>query len=144
MLKLGRTQRFVDPMAGQPQHADRLRAGCLGAGFVRPSASGPGLDAPFRQGQSPLHRTLESGGHTALGGQQGRQLRNALAETINGLYKTELIHRQAPWKSREPLELATLQRIHWFNHVLLLKPIGSIPPAEAEANYWRQLAGSDT
>ena len=62
---------------------------------------------------------------------------NALAETINGLYKTELIHRRAPWKSREALELATLQWVHWFNHERLLGPIGHIPPAEAEANYWR-------
>jgi hypothetical protein len=67
-----------------------------------------------------------------------------LAETINGLHKAELIHRRGPWKARESVELATLQWVHWFNHVRLLKPIGGIPPAEAEANYWRQLAASDT
>jgi putative transposase len=57
---------------------------------------------------------------------------NALAETINGLYKTELIHRRAPWKTKESLELATLQWVSWFNPHRLLEPIGYIPPAEAE------------
>jgi putative transposase len=65
---------------------------------------------------------------------------NALAETINGLYKAELIHKRAPWKSREAVELATLEWVSWFNHHRLLEPIGYIPPAEAEANYYRQLA----
>lgn len=73
-------------------------------------------------------------------GSRGDSYDNALAETINGLYKAELIHRGAPWKSRESVELATLQWVHWFNHIRLLEPIGYIPPAEAEANYWRQLA----
>ena len=72
-------------------------------------------------------------------GSRGDSYDNALAETINGLYKTELIHRRAPWKSRESVELATLQWVHWFNHQRLLEPIGNIPPAEFEANYWRDL-----
>jgi transposase InsO family protein len=63
-----------------------------------------------------------------------------LAETINGLYKAELIHRQAPWKTREAVEPATLEGVSWFNHSRLLEPIGYIPPAEAEANYYRDLA----
>jgi len=63
-----------------------------------------------------------------------------LAETINGLYKAELIHRRAPWKTREAVELATLEWVSWFNHHRLLKPIGDIPPAEAEMNYYRQLS----
>ena len=67
---------------------------------------------------------------------------NALAETINGLYKTELIYKRGPWKTRESLELATLQWVHWFNHGRLLESIGHIPPAEAEANYWRQAANT--
>jgi len=73
-------------------------------------------------------------------GSRGDSYDNALAETINGLYKTELIHRRAPWKTKESVELATLQWVHWFNHHRLLEPIGYITPAEAEANYWRQLA----
>jgi putative transposase len=65
---------------------------------------------------------------------------NALAETINGLYKAELIHRRAPWKTKEAVEFATLEWVAWFNNHRLLEPIGYIPPAEAEANYYRQLA----
>ena len=65
---------------------------------------------------------------------------NVLAETINGLYKVELIHRLAPWKVKEFVELATLESVSWFNHYRLLEPIGYIPPAEAEDNYYRQLA----
>ncbi len=52
--------------------------------------------------------------------------------------KAELIHRRAPWKTGEAVELATLEWVSWFNHHRLLEPIGYIPPAEAEANYWRQ------
>jgi putative transposase len=70
-------------------------------------------------------------------GSKGDSYDNALAETINGLYKAELIHRRAPWKTREAVELATLEWVSWFNHHRLLEPIGYIPPAEAEANYWR-------
>ena len=77
-------------------------------------------------------------------GSRGDSYDNALAETINGLYKTELIHRRAPWKTRESVELATLEWVHWFNHIRLLEPIGYLPPAEAEANYWRQLASEAT
>lgn len=73
-------------------------------------------------------------------GSRGDSYDNALAETINGLFKTELIHRRAPWKTREAVELATLEWVSWFNHHRLLEPIGYIPPAEAEANYYRQLA----
>jgi len=72
-------------------------------------------------------------------GSKGDSYDNALAETINGLYKAELIHRRAPWKSREAVALATLEWVAWFNYHRLLEPIGNIPPAEAEANYYRQL-----
>ena len=84
-------------------------------------------------------RLAEAGIEPSVGS-RGDSYDNALAETINGLYKAELIHRRAPWKSRESVELATLQWVHWFNNIRLLEPIGYIPPAEAEANYWRQLA----
>jgi putative transposase len=70
-------------------------------------------------------------------GSKGDSYDNALAETINGLYKAELIHRRAPWKTREAVELATLEWVSWFNDLRLLEPIGYIPPAEAEANYWK-------
>ena len=72
-------------------------------------------------------------------GSKGDSYDNALAETINGLYKAEVIHRRS-WPTRESVELATLEWVSWFNHHRLLGPIGYIPPAEAEANYYRQLA----
>jgi len=70
-------------------------------------------------------------------GSKGDSYDNALAETINGLYKAEVIHRRAPWKTKEAVELATLEWVSWFNHHRLFEPIGYIPPAEAEANYYR-------
>jgi len=76
-------------------------------------------------------------------GSRGDSYDNALAETINGLYKAELIHRRAPWKTKEALELATLEWVAWFNNHRLLSSIGYIPPAEAEANYYQQLAGKN-
>lgn len=77
-------------------------------------------------------------------GRAGDAYDNALAETINGLYKAEVIHRRAPWKTKESVELATLEWVAWFNQHRLLEPIGNIPPAEAEANYYyRRLAESD-
>jgi putative transposase len=60
---------------------------------------------------------------------------NALAETINGLYKTEVIHRRGPWRSLEAVEFATFRWVDWFNNRRLLAPIGYIPPAEAEECY---------
>jgi len=76
-------------------------------------------------------------------GSKGDSYDNALAETINGLYKAELIHRRSPWKTRQALELATLEWVAWFNHQRLHSAIGDIPPAEAEANYYNQLASAD-
>ena len=84
-------------------------------------------------------RLAEAGIEPSVGS-KGDSYDNALAETINGLYKAELIHRRAPWKTKESVELATLEWVAWFNHHRLMEPIGYIPPAEAEANYWRQLA----
>ena len=84
-------------------------------------------------------RLAEAGIEPSVGS-KGDSYDNALAETINGLYKAELIHRRAPWKTKEAVEFATLEWVSWFNHHRLLEPIGYIPPAEAEANYYRQLA----
>jgi len=64
-------------------------------------------------------------------GSTGDSYDNALAETINGLFKAEIIHRRGPWKTREAVELATLEWVSWFNHHRLLEPIGYIPPASA-------------
>jgi putative transposase len=73
-------------------------------------------------------------------GSVGDSYDNALAETINGLYKAEVIHRRGPWRSFEAVEFATLEWVDWFNNRRLLAPIGNIPPAEAEAAYYAQLA----
>jgi len=71
----------------------------------------------------------------AYGLVNGGSYDGALAQTINGLYKAEVIHRREPWQTREAVELATLEWIAWFNQHRLLEPIGYIPPAEAEPNY---------
>jgi transposase InsO family protein len=72
-------------------------------------------------------------------GSVGDSYDNALAETINGLYKAELIHRQGPWRSFEAVEFATLKWVDWFNNRRLMGPIGNIPPAEAEQRYYAKL-----
>ena len=87
-------------------------------------------------------RLAEAGIEPSVGS-KGDSYDNALAETINGLYKAEVIHRRS-WPTRESVELATLQWVSWFNHHRLLGPIGYITPAEAEANYYRQLANQAT
>lgn len=71
-------------------------------------------------------------------GSRGDSYDNALAETVNGLYKAEVIHRRSSWKTRESVEVATLEWVAWFNHHRLMGPLGYIPPAEAEANYYCQ------
>ncbi|WP_229667642.1 integrase core domain-containing protein, partial [Sphingopyxis bauzanensis] len=69
-------------------------------------------------------------------GSVGDSYDNALAETINGLYKAEVIWRQRSWPSASAVEMATLNWVEWFNNHRLFGPIGYIPPAEAEANYY--------
>ncbi len=85
-------------------------------------------------------RLAETGIEPSVGS-RGDSYDNALAETINGLYKAELIHRRGPWTTREAVKLATLNCVSWFNHHRLMEGLGYIPPAEAEANYCRQLTG---
>jgi transposase InsO family protein len=82
-------------------------------------------------------RLVEAGIEPSVGS-VGDSYDNALAETINGLFKTELIHRRGPWRSAEAVEFATLEWVDWFNNRRLLEPIGNIPPAEAEARYYAQ------
>lgn len=74
-------------------------------------------------------------------GSKGDSYDNALAETISGLCKTEMIHRRGPWKTKQAVDLATLQWVAWFNHHRLMALLGYIPLAEFEANYYRQRAG---
>ena len=82
-------------------------------------------------------RLAEAGIEPSVGS-VGDSYDNALAETINGLYKAEVIHRRGPWRSFEAVEFATLEWVDWFNNRRLLEPIGHIPPAEAEARYHAQ------
>jgi transposase InsO family protein len=83
-------------------------------------------------------RLAEAGIEPSVGS-VGDSYDNALAETINGLYKAEIIHRHGPWRSFEAVEFATLQWVDWFNNRRLLEPIGNIPPAEAEERYYAML-----
>ncbi|EPG3431816.1 TPA: IS3 family transposase [Pseudomonas aeruginosa] len=82
-------------------------------------------------------RLAEAGLEPSVGS-VGDSFDNALAETINGLYKAEVIHRKSSWRTRDEVEWATLHWVDWFNNRRLLEPIGNIPPAEAEANYYSQ------
>jgi putative transposase len=79
-------------------------------------------------------RLAEAGAVTSVGS-RGDSYDNALAETIIGLYKTELIRRRGPWRGIDEVEYATLEWVDWFNHRRLLEPIGHVPPAEFEAAY---------
>jgi putative transposase len=80
-------------------------------------------------------RLAEAGIEPSVGS-VGDSYDNALAETINGLYKAEVIHKRGPWRSLEAVEYATLEWVDWFNNRRLLEPIGNIPPAEAEEQYY--------
>ena len=86
-------------------------------------------------------RLAEAGIEPSVGS-VGDSYDNALAETINGLYKAEVIHRRGPWRSFEAVEFATLEWVDWFNNRRLLEPIGNIPPAEAEERYYAMMEQS--
>jgi putative transposase len=82
-------------------------------------------------------RLAEAGIEPSVGS-VGDSYDNALAETVIGLFKTELIQRRGPWRSFEAVEFATLEWVDWFNNRRLLQPIGNIPPAEAETRFYAQ------
>jgi transposase InsO family protein len=86
-------------------------------------------------------RLAEAGIEPSVGS-VGDSYDNALAETIIGLYKTELIRQRGPWRNIDDVEYATLEWVHWFNHRRLFQPIGDVPPAELETAYYRQLEES--
>ena len=73
-------------------------------------------------------------------GSRGDSSDNALAESVIGLFKTEVIRRRGPWRTLEAVEFATLEWVDWFNHRRLLGPLGHVPPAEYEARYYQQAA----
>jgi hypothetical protein len=105
------------------------------------TSSGEVLRRPLESAQYVsiryTERLAEAGIEPSVGS-VGDSFDNALAETINGLYKAEVIHRRGPWRSFEAVEFATLEWVDWFNHRRLLEPIGNVPPAEAEARYYAQ------
>ena len=86
---------------------------------------------------SYTERLAEAGIEPSVGS-AGDSYDNALAETIIGLYKTELIYKDGPWRGMEQVELATLEWVDWFNNRRLFEPIGNIPPVEYEALYYQQ------
>jgi len=88
-------------------------------------------------------RLTEAGIEPSVGS-RGDSYDNALAESIIGLFKTEVIQRKGPWRHLEAVEFATLDWVDWFNTRRLLEPIGYVPPAEYEARYYEQLRGPAT
>ena len=86
-------------------------------------------------------RLTEAGVEPSVGS-IGDSYDNALAETIIGLFKTEVIHHRGPWRSVDAVEYATLEWVDWFNNRRLLESIGNVPPAELEMQYLRQRGGS--
>ena len=87
-------------------------------------------------------RLAEAGAVTSVGS-RGDSYDNALAESVIGLYKTELIRGQGPWKTLQDVEFATLEWVDWFNHRRLFESIGNIPPAEREEIYYATLTGGE-
>ena len=83
---------------------------------------------------------LAEAGAVGSVGSRGDSYDNALAESFNGLYKTELIHRRGPWRNVEHVEWATLNYLDWFNNRRIHNEIGKVPPAEFEDSYYRQSA----
>ena len=90
-------------------------------------------------GRRGAPRRLAESGIDPSVGTVGDAYDNALAETVIGLFKTEVIRRRGPWRSLEAVEFATLEWVAWFNTQRLLEPIGNVPPAEAEARYYAQI-----
>lgn len=86
-------------------------------------------------------RLAEAGIEPSVGS-VGDSYDNALAETIIGLYKTEVIRQRGPWRNLEAVEFATLEWVDWFNNRRLLEPIGHVPPAELEEAYYRHMEES--
>ena len=85
---------------------------------------------------------LKEAGLLASTGSTGDSYDNAMAESINGLYKAEVIHRKS-WKNRAEVELATLTWVDWYNNRRLLERLGHIPPAEAEKAYYASIGNTD-
>lgn len=139
-------RRIVGWRVSRSAHAGFVLDALEQALHARRPASGDGLIHHSDRGSQYVAikyttRLLEAGIAPSVGS-VGDSYDNALAETINGLFKAEMIWRRGPWRSIEAVELATLEWVDWFNHRRLLEPIGHIPPAEAEANYYAAMEKS--
>ena len=137
-------RRIVGWRVSRTAHAGFVLDALEQAVHERRPAKGTGLVHHSDRGSQYLsirytERLAETGIEPSVGS-VGDSYDNALAETINGLFKAEVIHRRGPWRSLEAVEYATLEWVDWFNNRRLLEPIGNIPPAEAEANFYAALA----
>jgi hypothetical protein len=125
-----------DANGGRPHRSERRPCLFIATSFIkmlrRPLESAQYLSIKYTE-------RLGDAGIEPSVGSVGDSYDNALAETINGLYKAEVIHRRGPWRSFEAVEFATLEWVDWFNNRRLMEPIGNIPPAEAEARYYAML-----
>jgi putative transposase len=135
-------RRIVGWRVSRTAHAGFVLDALEQALYERRPAKGSGLIHHSDRGSQYVaikytERLTEAGVEPSVGS-VGDSYDNALAETVNGLYKTEVIRRRGPWRSLEAVEFATLEWVDWFNHRRLFEPIGNIPPAEAEARYYAQ------
>ncbi len=136
-------RRIVGWRVSRPAHAGFVLDALEQAIADRRPVAGAGLvhhsDRGVQYVSIKYTERLAEAGLVPSVGSVGDSYDNALAETVNGLYKAEVIHRKGPWRSLEAVEYATLEWVDWFNNRRLLEPIGNIPPAEAEAAYYRAL-----
>ena len=135
-------RRIVGWRVGRSAHAGFVLDALEQAIHDRKPVSGGGLvhhsDRGVQYVSIKYTERLAEAGLVPSVGSVGDSYDNALAETINGLYKAELIHLRGPWRTLEAVEYATLEWVDWFNNRRLLEPIGNVPPAEAEERYWTQ------
>jgi putative transposase len=135
-------RRIVGWRASRTAHADFVLDALEQALHDRRPAKGGLVHHSDRGGQYVAirytERLLEAGIEPSVGS-VGDSYDNALAETVIGLFKTEVIRRRGPWRNLEAVEFATLDWVDWYNNRRLLEPIGNMPPAEAEARYYAQL-----
>ncbi len=133
-------RRIVDGRVSASAHAGFVLDALEQAVHDRRPVKGAGLVHHSDRGSQYLsikytERLGEAGIEPSVGS-VGDSYDNALAETINGLFKAEVIHRRGPWRSFEAVEYDTLEWVDWFNNRRLPEPLGNIPPAEAEANFY--------
>jgi transposase InsO family protein len=136
----GNARRIVGWRVSRTAHAGFVLDALEQALYERRPAQRAGLVHHFDRGPQYVsirdtERLAEAGIEPSVDS-VGDSYDNALAETINGLYKAEVIHRRGPWRRFEAVECATLTWVDWFNHRRLMEPIGDIPPAEAEERYY--------